>query len=220
MWDGYEHVCKPDATIVLFAAQPFATALIASKPSWFRYDRIWVKNKPTSPLNVHRMPLPKHEIILIFRRHGSGVYNPQMTDGHAPMHAVRKGKHFGAGTYGSHHKTPTRGGTTKRYPTSVMLFDRVNNDDPQRIHPNQKPVPLLEDLIRTYSNVGDTVLDNTMGSGSAGLAAIHTGRNFIGVEKDPDYFDAAEGWLLPASSPHFCGWEQFDSILPPAISEN
>lgn len=214
LWDTYERICKPTANIVLFAVQPFATSLIASKPSWFRYDLIWVKNKPTGFLNARRRPLPKHENILIFRPCASGVYTPQKTEGHPPMHAVRSGKHNGDTTYGSHQKAETRGGTTSRYPTSVLDFSRVNNDDPHRIHPNQKPVALLEYLIKTYSADGDTVLDNTMGSGSAGLASIRCGRNFIGIEKGSAYFNAAEKWLLSESCPNFPGFGPYNYVLP------
>jgi site-specific DNA-methyltransferase (adenine-specific) len=219
LWQSYARVCKPAANIVLFAIQPFAAALIASKPTWFRYDLIWEKNKPTGFLNANRRPLAKHEAILVFRMQGSGFYHPQKTAGHPPMHAVNNGKHFGDATYGSHYKAATRGGSTERFPTSVLHFPRVNNDDPHRVHPNQKPVALLENLIRTYSTDGDTILDNTMGSGSTGLASIRCGRNFIGIENDPEYFDAAEEWLLSASCPEFPGWNQFDRIIPPANSQ-
>jgi site-specific DNA-methyltransferase (adenine-specific) len=218
LWESYDRVCKPAANIVLFAVQPFASCLIASNPSWFRYDLVWVKNKPTGLLNANRRPLPKHESILLFRKDGSGTYHPQKTTGHQPMHAVPAGKQFGVATYGSHHKTPTRGGSTKRFPTSVMHFPRLNNDDPVRRHPHQKPLELLETLIRTFSNRGNTVLDNTMGSGAAGLACVHTGRHFIGVEKDDDYFNLAEEWLLSAACPAFTGWTQFDSVVPPVTA--
>ena len=96
---------------------------------------------------------------------------------------------------------PSCGGSTQRYPTSVLSFSRVTNDDPQRRHPHQKPLELLEYLIRTFSNPGDLVLDNTMGSGATGVACLHTGRNFIGIEKSARYFSLAEGWILSSSCP-------------------
>ena len=220
LWESYYRVCKPDASIVLFAAQPFTTVLAASNIAALKDDFVWVKNKVTGHLNARRKPLRKHEHVLVFRRLGCGTYNPQMSTGHPPVHSfVKRFATSGDGTYGVERNRISGGGSRLRFPTSVLEFATVNNNDSQRIHPNQKPIALLEHLIRTYSDLGDTILDNTMGSGSTGLAAIRTGRNFIGIEKDRKYFDAAEEWLLSASCPEFPGWKQFDCIIPPANSQ-
>jgi site-specific DNA-methyltransferase (adenine-specific) len=195
LWAAYNRVCKPKANIVLFAAQPFSTVLSASKLDWFRYELVWFKNKGTGHLNAKRQPLSQHELVLVFRRKSGGTYNPQMSTGHRPMHHATNNPTKGS-TYGAQGKLCSRGGSTKRYPSSVLQFPRLNNDDPRRIHPHQKPVALLEYLIKTYSRRGDVVLDNTMGSGATGIACASTGRQFIGLEQDPIYFERAEAWLL------------------------
>ena len=188
MWDCLRHVAKPEAAMALMAAQPFAAHLICSNLKEFRYDLIWRKNKPTGFANARRRPLRNHEHVLIFYR-AAPVYFPQKTEGHKPGNkATRRsmGPNYGdmaANTYG---------GNTDRFPLSVQDFPIINNDDPGKFHPTQKPVALMEWLIRSYTAPGATVLDCTMGSGTTGIACLNTGRSFIGIEINPEYAAAAE----------------------------
>jgi site-specific DNA-methyltransferase (adenine-specific) len=200
LWKAYEYVCKPDANIVLFAVRPFTSKLTGSRLDWWKDDLVWVKNKTTGYLNAKFRPLRQHEQLLVFRGQGRGVYNPQKTQGHPPMHKVAKHGPTKAKTYGAQRGSSGCGGSTERYPTSVLHFPKVNNDDPERRHEHQKPLPLLEYLIRTYSNPGNTVLDNTMGSGATGIACINTGRHFVGIEFSSHFFDLAEEWILSTAS--------------------
>jgi site-specific DNA-methyltransferase (adenine-specific) len=189
LWSSYTRVCKPNAAIVLFAAQPFASIMVASNPKEFRYDWIWEKNKSTGFLNAKKMPLRKHEHLLVFYRKVP-TYHPQKTTGHSPVHKFVKNTSDG-NNYGQTKLGVSGGGSTERYPSSVLRFPVINNDNPEKFHPTQKPVELCEYLIKTYTNEGDTILDNTMGSGSTGVAALRTGRKFIGIEQDKKYFDKA-----------------------------
>jgi len=189
LWEAYNRVCKPSSAIVLFAAQPFASLLIASNTKQFRYDWVWEKNKSTGFLNAPKMPLRKHEHLLVFYRK-SPTYNPQKSTGHSPVHKFVKNTSDG-NNYGETKIGVKGGGSTERYPTSILKFPVINNDDPDKFHPTQKPVDLCEYLIKTYTNEGDTVLDNCMGSGTTGIASIRTNRGFIGIERDKKYFTKA-----------------------------
>lgn len=185
MWRELWRVCR--GPVVLTAKQPFSSALVMSQVQHFKHEWIWEKNKATGHLNAKKMPMQAHEVALVFGR-GVVPYYPQMTEGHRPMNAYTQtsnGQNYG-GT-----KRPSGGGSTMRYPRSVQRFDVVNNDDPSKIHPTQKPVALFEYLIETYTKPGATVLDFCMGSGTTGVAAKATGRKFIGIEKDDGYFAAA-----------------------------
>lgn len=182
LWEAYERVCKPNAAIVLTAAQPFSSYLAVSKPSWFKYEIIWVKNKATGHLNAKKMPMRNHENILVFYAEPP-AYNPQMTNGHDPLHyAVNK---HTSELYGKQKAIESRTGATDRYPKSVVHFDVVNNAD--RIHPTQKPVDLFAYLIKTFSNAGDVVLDNTAGGLTTAVACLLTKRRYICIEKDAEY---------------------------------
>jgi len=189
LWDQYKRICKAGAVIALTAAQPFSSELVMSNRDMFKYEIIWVKNKSSGFLNAKKMPLRKHESILIFYS-SKTVYNPQKTHGHKP--ASRFTQNTGCGTnYGKTIKGFSGGGQTDRYPTSVLDFDVVNNISNSRVHPTQKPVPLFENLIKTYTNAGMIVLDNCIGSGTTAIAARNTGRIFIGIEKEKEYYDIA-----------------------------
>lgn len=188
LWEQYKRAIKDNGAIVLTAAQPFTSVLTMSNLKLFRYSLVWNKTTPTGFLNANKMPLRAHEDILVFYK-SLPTYSPQKTTGHERK--VSKASHkiscikttdygkFGLTTYDS----------TERYPTSVLTFPT----DKQKIalHPTQKPVALFEYLIRTYTNEGDTVLDNCMGSGTTAIAALNTGRFFIGYELDKGYFDIA-----------------------------
>ena len=184
LWEAYTRVCRPTAAIVLTAAQPFTSALILSNLRMFKYEWIWKKNKMTGFLNAKRQPLRCHESILVFYRKQC-TYHPQMTHGHRPVNSYTKHTSDGE-TVGATKRGISGGGSTSRYPRSVQEFPVVNQDgttDGGKFHPTQKPVCMMEYLIRTYTDQGQTVLDNTMGSGTTGVACMNLGRRFIGIEK-------------------------------------
>lgn len=186
LWEAYKRVCKPSAAIVLTATQPFSSVLVASKPDWFKYEIIWVKNKATGHLNAKKQPMRNHESILVFYQ-SPPTYNPQMTLGHEPLHyAINKNQ---TKLYGKYGGVESRTGATDRYPKSVVYFDVVNQSD--RVHETQKPVELFQYLIETYSNEGDLILDHCCGSGTTGVAAKITNRKYILIEKDEKYVLAA-----------------------------
>jgi DNA modification methylase len=177
MWEQLRRVTKPNAAIVLMAAQPFASKLVCSNLADFRYDLIWRKNKPTGFLNAKKQPLRIHEHALVFYRKPP-VYEPQMTTGHKPGNYAKRVKH--SSNYG------------ERYPTSVVDVPIINNDDPDKRHPTQKPVELMAWLIRSYTSRGQTVLDFTAGAGTTAIAAMREGRRFICIEQEPAYVEIAE----------------------------
>jgi site-specific DNA-methyltransferase (adenine-specific) len=186
LWRCYERVCKPNAAIVLTAAQPFSSQLTVSKPTWFKYEIIWVKNKATGHLNAKKQPMRAHENILVFYKQ-QPTYNPQMTSGHEPLHyAVNKQK---TELYGAQKAVESRTGATDRYPKSVVHFDVVNNSD--RVHETQKPVELFSYLIKTFSNPGDVILDNTAGGLTTAIACLATQRRYICIEQNADYISKA-----------------------------
>ena len=179
LWAHYKRICK--GPIVLTASLPFTATLGASNVGWLKYGWVWEKGSATGHLNAKRMPMKLHEDILVFSK-GSHVYNPQDL---VPFGKVtRRGSN--GGNFGVSGKENFQEFTN--YPRSVLRF----NNDPKPIHPTQKPVALMEYLIKTYTNEGDVVMDNCMGSGTTGVACANTGRNFIGIEKDPTYFAAAK----------------------------
>ena len=189
LWNQYRRITKKNAAIVLTATNPFASKLILSNLSMFRYDIVWQKNKKTGFLNAKRMPLRSHELVLVFYD-SLPTYHPQKTHGHKPVNSFTK--HTSDGTNYGKTKTGVRGGgQTDRYPGSIVSIPVVNNDSDEKLHPTQKPVALFEYLVRTYTNEGDLVLDNCIGSGTTAVACVNSKRNFIGIEKDPDYWRAA-----------------------------
>lgn len=197
LWYIYKRIIKDNGAIVLFSQQPFTAALVNSQPQLFRYEMIWHKTLATGFLNANRMPLRAHENILVFYNK-LPTYNPQKTHGHKRKVSTAEHKRNSKKTtvYGA-HKANTYD-STDRYPTSVMTY----STDKQKAayHAAQKPVALLEYLIRTYTNEGETVLDNCMGSGSTGVACVNTGRNFIGIEIDDNYFNIAKERIANANT--------------------
>jgi DNA modification methylase len=188
LWLHYERIIKDNGAIVLFAKSPFDKLLAASNMDLYRYEWIWEKNKATGHLNANKMPMQAHENILVFYKH-EPTYNPQMTYGHKPMNfAINNHK---STVYGDGHGVANKAGSTDRYPRSVLHFPVINNDDSERIHPNQKPVESCEYFIRTYTNEGETVLDNCIGSGTTAEACMNTGRNFVGIESDEEVYQKA-----------------------------
>lgn len=189
MWKQFKRVTKRNAAIVLFSQMPFGAELIMSNRKMFRYEWIWEKPLGVGFLNAKKMPLRCHENILVFYQQ-LPTYNPQMRQGKPysaekpTTNTLNYGKRHGvhAGNDGEHY-----------YPRDTIKFLQVTNFAPEvNYSPQQKPVPLLEYLIRTYTNEGELVLDATMGSGSTGVACINTGRKFIGYELNSKYFDISK----------------------------
>jgi site-specific DNA-methyltransferase (adenine-specific) len=196
VWVELERIIKPKSNIILFASQPFSSLLITSKLDWFRYELIWNKNKCGSPGLAKKRPQKVHENILIFSKESGCIYNPIMEKGEPWKRESKNPEGYGTGVnthkYGF-GKNKFMGGENKgiRYPKSILHASR-NFSAQQTVHPTQKPTNVLNWLIMTYSNEGDVVLDFTMGSGSTGVSAKLTGRKFIGIEKEKEYFDISE----------------------------
>lgn len=188
MWEQYKRIIKEHGAIVLFGVPPFSSELILSNPKMFRYELIWEKGQGTDFLNANRKPLRAHENICVFYKK-SPTYNPQKTEG-KPY--IRKDINRQSTNYGTFKTLPIRENRTgERHPTTVIKMSS-GEKNVEKLHPTQKPVKLLEYLIKTYSNYGETVLDNCMGVGSTGVAAAITGRDFIGIEKDKHWFEIAQ----------------------------
>ena len=192
LWEQYERIIKDNGAIVLFGSEPFTSMLICSNISLFKYDIVWDKVNCSSGVLAKKRPLKSHEDICVFYKK-QPTYNPQMTTG-TKWHRGGKKERKLAAIYGQENKIVERKGgsdeTDLKYPKSILTVS--NADNTKRVHPTQKPLKLLEWLIKTYTNENETVLDNTMGSGSTGVACVNTGRNFIGIELDKVYFDIAK----------------------------
>jgi site-specific DNA-methyltransferase (adenine-specific) len=184
MWEQLKRIIKPNGAIVMTASQPFTTTLISSNMKEFKYCWVWDKGQGTGFLNSKKQPLKSCEDVVVFYQKQS-IYNPQMRIGFKP-YSCKQGK-TKTKNYG--HQT---GAVTisegERFPLNNIKFIR----DKSRIHPTQKPVALMEYLIKTYTNECETVLDFTMGSGTTGVACVNTGRKFIGIELDDKYFNIAK----------------------------
>lgn len=202
LWEQYLRVCKPESVIVLFGSQPFTTQLIASNMRMFKYCWVWEKNRPTGVHHAKNMPLKVHEDIAVFspspivhlslKRSFRMPYYPQgVTQG---KEKVVEANDFSNLTgprpnqYGKKYQSHTG------YPISILRFPKSE----AHLHPTEKPVPLLEYLIRTYTTEGQMVLDNVMGSGSTGVACVNTRRHFIGMEFDPVFYGLARERVLTA----------------------
>ena len=192
LWGAYRRVLAPGGCVLLFGNQPFTSLLILSNLVWYKQALVWNKNKCGSPGLAKIRPMQVHEDIIVFAP-GRTVYNPQMEAGEPYARKTEKPEGY-VGRVNNHGygMKPRNGFSNEgtRYPKSIINISRDFSAQ-QQVHPTQKPVPLLEYLIKTYSNEGDTVMDNTMGSGSTGVAARNTNRNFIGIEKDPVFFNIA-----------------------------
>lgn len=182
LWAQYRRVAKRNAAIVLTASQPFTTALIASNFADFRYCWVWEKTRPVGFLQANRQPMRKHEDIAVFSVERA-AYNPQGL--------VACDKRVNRTTVGDNYRPAKSNNYTQtltNYPATVLKIA----SEGKTVHPTQKPVALMEYLIRTYTREGETVLDNCMGSGTTGVACINTKRNFIGIEQDAKYFEIAQ----------------------------
>lgn len=195
MWGGYKRIIKDHGAILLFSIQPFTSDLIQSNKRMFRYEIVWEKTQKTGFYNANKMPLKAHENILVFYKK-LPTYNPQKYSvERKDIGRVRNKKADRCVLYG-HVEAQDWVETGQRYPHDVIHFSNWNGalfgkTDKATKHPTQKPVPLLEYLIKTYTNEGDTVLDTCMGSGSTGVACVNLNRNFIGMELKQEYFDIA-----------------------------
>jgi DNA modification methylase len=193
LWAEYKRVIKRNGAIVLTASQPFTTTLIASNKAWFKHELIWNKGRGYEPQLCNIRPMKAHDNVLVFGE-GRVTYNPQKTTLDMPDKRVASGRRNNRKDGSGLNILASVNATSKqyvdRYPISVMYFDNANQASKQ--HPTQKPVALMEYLIKTYTNEGETVLDNTMGSGTCGVACVNTGRNFIGIELDGGYFKIAQ----------------------------
>ena len=190
LWEQYERVIKDNGAIVLFASGMFTSELMQSNRKMWRYNLVWQKTNPTGFLNANRMPLRSHEDICVFYKRLPN-YNPQKTTGHVRKVSTKENKRNSkmSTDYGKHGLVTYD--STERYPTSVLTYKTDKQKVDGKLHPTQKPVALLEWLVKTYTNEGETVLDNCMGSGSTGVACVNTGRKFIGIELDQGYFNVA-----------------------------
>lgn len=193
LWGQYRRIAKKNAAIVLTASQPFTTALIASNMGEFKYCWVWEKSKPTGFINAKNAPLKKHEDIAVFSRGATANNNLNRMSYH-PQGLVKSGKKVRSkndesDAWGARPSRKNDGYIQEftNYPTSLLSVA----SEGKTVHPTQKPVALMEYLIRTYTNEGETVLDNCMGSGTTGVACVRTGRNFIGIERDEGYFKIA-----------------------------
>lgn len=198
MWHQYARLIKPKGAIVLFGNQPFTSALIMSNPKWYKQALVWNKNKCGSPGLAKVRPMQVHEDIIVFAP-STTTYNPQMELGEPYARKSSKPEGYvGRKNDHGYGLKPRTGFSNEgtRYPKSIINISRDFSAQ-QQVHPTQKPVPLMEWLIKTYSNEGETVLDNCMGSGSTGVACRNTGRRFIGIEQGPSYFDIAVSRVLP-----------------------
>ena len=189
LWEQYRRVAKRNAAIVLTASQPFTSALVMSNVADFKYEWVWHKVQPTGHLLAKRQPMRACESVLVFYR-SQPTYLPQMGVGKAIKRTGVRGatESWGKGWAG----TPTTPSGTTRFPTTLLTISAGRSPNARTVHPTQKPVALMEYLIRTYTNEGETVLDNCMGSGTTGVACINTNRKFIGMEKDKTYFEIAK----------------------------
>ena len=186
LWSAVWDTLAPGGNVVFMAhSMRFAAKLIASQERFFRYDLVWAKSRNTGHLNVGRMPMRSHEFVLVFGQ-GAGNYNPQMMKD-MPLSSSSRNRNCGQNYGNTTGEYEIRTDVTTRYPGSVLDFQAVPKTSPERIHHQQKPVPLLRWLIRTYSNAGDLVIDPFAGSGSTGVADRAEGRLFKGYDSDPKY---------------------------------
>jgi len=188
LWEQYCRIIKDNGAILLFAQTPFDKVLGCSNLKMLRYEWIWEKTQATGHLNANKMPMKAHENILVFYKNVP-VYNPQMTEGHSPVHSYNKKIEIQNRTdiYNKVNKSISGGGSTIRFPRSIQIFS--SDKQKLKLHPTQKPVKLLEYLIKTYTNTGQVVLDNCFGSGSTAVACINTNRKFKGIEKNEKFFN-------------------------------
>ena len=196
LWEAYNRVVKINGAMLFHCAQPFTSALVMSNPKFFKYEWIWEKSKATNYLNAKKQPLRAHESIVVFYRKPC-TYNPQMTQGEAYNKGTAKRE---TNVYGKQVAVEVKS-DGERYPRSVQYC--VTAEQEGKLHPTQKPLKLIEYLVSTYSDEEDIVLDNTMGSGTTGVACVKLNREFIGIEKDENYYNIAVDRISEAEEDNF-----------------
>ena len=187
LWEQYERIIKDNGAIVLTASQPFASALVMSNPKLFKYEWIWDKVLPTGFAIAKHQPMKQHEQVLVFGK-GKVVYNPILTPREKPRVYNRTHEKYEGSENLQKHDGKDRV-LTHYQPRTIIKESNANQKG--KVHPTQKPVPLFEYLIKTYTNEGETVLDSCMGSGTTAIACINTNRNYIGFELDEEYYKAS-----------------------------
>ena len=208
LWSCYQRILKKKGAIVLTCSQPFTSMLVMSNLDWFRWEYVWVKNRPVGFLQVNVMPMRQHETILVFGRKGL-KYRPQFVSDIGMKPVFKKEDAWGKlievqetevhRTYsvsGVKYKDIKKSSGENKYVNSVLQIGFSGTD--RKKHTTQKPVDLMEFMIRSYSDLGDVILDNCMGSGTTGVACLKTGRRFIGIEKDEEIFEIAKERLIKA----------------------
>jgi site-specific DNA-methyltransferase (adenine-specific) len=187
LWQQYKRIIKDNGAIVLFGTEPFSSKLRLSNLDWYKYDWIWNKKMAGNIGLANKMPLKTHENISVFY-FKQPTYNPQFHDKYTEMH----GKFTETNSKSVNLSSKVKQLSGKRgFPRTILEYMRPNNYTGGGLHPTQKPVELIEYLIKTYTNEGELVLDNAMGSGTTGIACLNTNRRFIGIEKDDKYFEIA-----------------------------
>ena len=189
LWNHYNRIIKDNGAIVLTAQTPFDKVLGVSNLKMLKYEWIWEKTSATGHLNAKKMPMKAHENILVFYKKPP-TYNPQKTTGHERKVSTAKHKRNSKNSSNYGESSATTYDSTERYPRSVQLFS--TDKQKSSLHPTQKPVALFEYLVKTYTNEGDLVLDNCMGSGTTAVACMNTNRNFIGIELEEKYYNIAK----------------------------
>lgn len=212
LWEQYERIIKPNGAIVLTAKQPFTSKLVCSRIDWLRESLVWIKHKPTNFANGKYMHLNYTEDILVFGK-GKPTYNPQMQP--RKSERVKQAQNGNSKNWRSKPKTENEVAFSTDYePREWTVYNAdmklpmnyielpsvVSNSKEKQDHPTQKPIALFEYLIKTYTNENETVLDNTMGSGTTGVACVNTNRHFIGIEKDEKYFEIAKNRINDSKS--------------------
>lgn len=193
LWEQYNRIIKDNGAIVLTAQTPFDKVLGVSNLKMLKYEWIWEKTSATGHLNAKKMPMKAHENILVFYKK-LPTYNPQKTTGHERKVSTAKHKRNSKNSSNYGESSATTYDSTERYPRSVQIFS--TDKQKSSFHPTQKPVALFEYLIKTYTNEGDLVLDNCMGSGTTAVACINTNRNYIGFELDSGYYNLANERII------------------------
>lgn len=186
LWEQYNRIIKDNGAVILTAQTPFDKILGSSNLKMLKYEWVWIKNRGTGHLNAKKMPMKAHENILVFYKK-LPTYNPQMRKGEAYIRKDCNKQDLNKGNYGKQVDKITTVSNGGRYPLDYLEFPIVE----RTIHPTQKPIELFEYLIRTYTNEGDTVLDNCMGSGTTAIACMNTNRNYIGFELEEEYYNKA-----------------------------
>lgn len=189
LWEQYKRIIKKNGAIVLFGSQPFTSALVMSNPKMFKYEWVWDKGRGSNPLLSKKQPMKSHENVLVFSQ-SQTIYNPQMTEGKPYQIPKTGGNRTNRITNAKDNENfSQKTDPTKRFPLTIQKHSIHCGS---KLHPTQKPVTLLEYLIKTYTNEGELVLDNCIGSGSTAIACINTKRKWIGMEKEEKYVEIAK----------------------------